>query len=722
MNERISLERGCFCLYFAIESNTMKKIIIPIFTMICALHGAAQNAPIQQQWQHADAEADGLIGVSAAKALKEFSPASGNFSPVVVAIIDSGTETSHPDLKNVLWTNPGEIAGNGKDDDNNGYIDDIHGWSFIGGKNGDVEKDNLEFIRVYKMYSQMFPDGQLIKGKEKEFKEYSKLKKDYESRLNNAKADVDEYEAFSKVYRSAKRFFTKNIGEDYTIEEVKDFKGEGDSLDLFKQLVVVGITNHFDEVLPEWEEQVRSALKYGYSLDFDPRSVVGDNYNDVNETKYGNNHIDGPAGEHGTHVGGIVGAARDGKGMDGICPNAQLIIIRCVPDGDERDKDVANAIFYAVNNGAKVINMSFGKAYSPFKERVDEAVKYAESKGVLLIHAAGNDNKNVDEKDNFPCADYKNGGKCSTWLEIGASGSTEGQLKADFSNYGRKSVDVFAPGVDIYSTVPNGEFRALSGTSMASPVTAGVAAAIWSYYPELTAKQVKSLILESAVSYRNTRVNEESPEQEKKKSFLDPVLTKPMYFNLGYAFIDDDGEPFGDLLDIQDSWNFPPFPSAVRIGSEINDRWKAGIAFTFSKYNACKKNGIAFSGMGNIWNIELNSQYQFFQLPMGKSGLSLSSIQGMGYTKRTWGDLTNTVTANTGLNLGIKICSDWSANLSSQANWGLNNYEAGGSYLQHGVSLTYTIPGKDTLGKLSKTGGVVNLYKALELADKRFGK
>lgn len=700
----------------------MKKLVIPIICAFSIAPSFAQNASIQQQWQHADARTDGLVGVSAAKALKEFSPASGTFSPVVVAIIDSGTETSHPDLKNNLWTNPGEIAGNGKDDDNNGYIDDVHGWSFIGGKNGDVEKDNLEFIRVYKMYSAMFPDGQSIKGKEKEFELYSKLKKDYETRLAGAKADVEEYENFSKVYRSAKRYFTKNIGEDYTLDEVKEFKGDGDSLEMFKQLVVVGITNHFDEVLPQWEDQVRSALQYGYSLDFDPRNIVGDNYNDVMETKYGNNHIDGPAGEHGTHVGGIVGAARDGKGMDGICPNAQLMIIRCVPDGDERDKDVANAIFYAVNNGAKVINMSFGKAYSPFKERVDEAVKYAESKGVLLVHAAGNDNKNVDVKDNFPCADYKSGGKCKTWLEIGASGSTEGQLKADFSNYGRKSVDVFAPGVDIYSTVPNGEYRALSGTSMASPVTAGVAAAIWSYYPTLTAIQVKNLILESAVSYRNTKVNDENAKGKERLSFLNPILMKPMYFNLGYAFIDDDGEPFRDLLDIKDSWSYSPFPAAIQVGSEINDRWKAGIAFTYSKYNACKKNGVTYSGMGNIWNLDLSSQFLFYQLSLGKSALMFSTIQGVGYTKRTWGALNNTITANTGLNLGVKICSDWTANISSQAKYGLNNYEAGGSYLQHGVSLTYTIPGKDTFGKLSRTGSVVNLYKALELAEKRYGK
>ena len=698
----------------------MKKRVLSCLVMAAAIHANAQNATIQEQWQHADQATDGLIGVSAAKALKEFSPVNGQFSPVVIAIIDSGTETFHPDLKNVLWTNPGEIAGNGKDDDNNGYVDDIHGWSFIGGKDGDVEKDNMEFIRVYKMYSEMFPGGQCVDGKKKEFKEYQKMKKDFDARLESAKNDVKEYEEFAKVYRAAKMFFSKQIGEDYTIDEVESFTGQNDSLDLYKQLIKVGILNNFDEVLPQWEQQVKSALEYGYNLDFDPRKVVGDNYADVTETKYGNNHIDGPAADHGTHVGGIVGAMRDGKGMDGICPNAKLMVIRCVPDGDERDKDVANAIFYAVNNGAKVINMSFGKAYSPFKERVDEAVKYAESKGVLLVHAAGNDNKDVDVKDNFPCADYKSGGKCKTWIEVGASGSTEQEIKAGFSNFGRKSVDVFAPGVNIYSTVPNAGYEAMSGTSMASPVTAGVAAAIWSYYPDLTAQQVKCLIEQSAVSYRDLKVeNGEEGTEGKMAKFL----SNPMQLSLGYAFIDDDGEPIKNLLDIRDSWSYPAFPASVQLGTKINEDWRGGLNFMYAKYNACKKNGIPFSENGNIWAVDASTLYQFYNLKLGPvSALKFSSIQGLGFTKRSVGNVNSTVTANTGLSIEYQICRDWHLQLSSQAKWGLNNYADGGSYLQHGVSLGYTIPGKNTFGSFSKTGSVVNLYKALELAEKRYGK
>jgi subtilisin family serine protease len=205
-------------------------------------------------------------------------------------------------------------------------------------------------------------------------------------------------------------------------------------------------------------------------------------------------------------VGGIVGASWNGKGMDGVCENAQLMVIRCVPNGDERDKDVANAIRYAVDNGARVVNMSFGKSFSPGKEAVDAAAEYAESKGVLLIHAAGNDSKNIDEQANFPKDTYNDGGECSTWMEIGASGSTVEGLMADFSNYGKKSVDVFAPGVDIYSTVPGGGFKDNSGTSMAAPVASGVAATILSYYPQLTATDVKAIMMQSATDYRKVKI------------------------------------------------------------------------------------------------------------------------------------------------------------------------------------------------------------------------
>ncbi len=695
----------------------MKKIIFSLTTACLATLSQAQNSPIDQQWQHADFGTNNIVGTSAAKALQDFSPASGSFAPIVVAIIDSGTETDHPDLTTRLWTNKGEIAGNGIDDDKNGYIDDIHGWSFLGGKNGDVEKDNMEFIRVYKMYKGMFPDGKSIKGKEKEFKYYQKLEADFQSRLTNAQNDVKEYEAFVKMYASAKNFFKKEIGDNYTKDEVMGFQNDNDSLPIYKQLIVVGIENNFDAVLPQWGDQVKSALEFGYNLDFDSRSIVGDNYSDINEMNYGNNHIDGPAGEHGTHVAGIVGASRDGKGMDGICPNAELMIIRCVPDGDERDKDVANAIIYAVNNGAKVINMSFGKAYSPFKARVDEAVKYAESKGVLLVHAAGNDNKNVDKKDNFPTAKYSSGGECTTWLEIGASDRNPESLKASFSNYGRKTVDVFAPGVDIYSTVPGKKYEAMSGTSMASPVTAGVAAAIWSYYPQLTATEVKNLILESAVDYSRQQM---PLDENRKRNWKEKIFfgNMPRTYSVGWVAIDDDGKKFEDMLKVGDNWSKSAMPVQFKIGQEINADWSASLAVTFMKLNARVQNNVVTDQVSNLNAYDLNTQYNL----ISSKKLNIHTIQGLGYTSRSAGPTADYWTVQTGLGLNVQMNRAWSVSAQSQAKWGLKDIDGGSSYLQHSLSLNYTLDGWNTFGRYSRTGSVVNLYKALDLAEKRYGK
>jgi subtilisin family serine protease len=205
---------------------------------------------------------------------------------------------------------------------------------------------------------------------------------------------------------------------------------------------------------------------------------------------------------HGTHVSGIIGAVRgNGKGIDGIADNVRIMTIRAVPDGDEHDKDVALAIRYAVDNGAKVINMSFGKYFSPQKQWVDDAVKYAESKGVLLVAAAGNEAFLVDTMPHYPAPILNEGRKVNNWIMVGASGDpSNGGLIANFSNFGKKDVDVFSPGVNIYSTIPGGNtYGNASGTSMASPVTAGVAALLMSYYPNLTAAQVKTVIEKSAV-------------------------------------------------------------------------------------------------------------------------------------------------------------------------------------------------------------------------------
>ncbi|MFM7813129.1 MAG: S8 family serine peptidase, partial [Flavobacteriales bacterium] len=349
------------------------------------------------------------------------------------------------------------------------YIDDVHGWSFIGGAKGDVEADNLEFTRIYrelhKKYANVNQVNLTSKEQKAEYKRYEEMKNQMEKRVEEATSNSLQYLMIAAMYTRAdemlKRYFKS---ESITMEMLAEVPA-ADSMQQSAAMIANALENGFYNQIgsiAEYAESLQNQVETQLNIDFDPRDLVGDNYADVNERNYGNNHIDGPASEHGTHVGGCVGASWNGKGAAGVCNNARLMVIRCVPDGDERDKDVANAIRYAVDNGAKIINMSFGKSFSPQKQAVDEAIRYAESKGVLLIHAAGNDFKNTDKEANFPTDHYDAGGTCSTWMEIGASSGDMNMLSADFSNYGKKNVDVFSPGVDIYNSVPGQKYEAMS--------------------------------------------------------------------------------------------------------------------------------------------------------------------------------------------------------------------------------------------------------------------
>jgi subtilisin family serine protease len=477
-----------------------------------------EEASQEYQWHHGDFNKDGVAGISTYKAYEELLK-NKTSQKVIVAIIDSGTESFHPDLKDNIWVNKDEIPDNGIDDDKNGYIDDVHGWSFIGGKDGDVDADLLEFTRIYKDLYKRFgkkDPNSIAPADAADYKRYLEMKKNYDHRLETAKQEKAQALSLSLFYETANKAICTSLKkEKLTVADVENFEPTSDIEKQYKEFMKIAIPEDWGTQLAEWKKNADIQIKYQLSLDYDPRTIVGDNYADTKEQYYGNNHIDGPSADHGTHVGGIVGATNNDFGVDGICQNVELMVIRCVPNGDERDKDVANAIRYAVDNGAKVINMSFGKSYSPQKTAVDEAVRYAESKGVLLVHAAGNDAKNIDKEANFPTKFYDDGTACSTWIEVGASGPELKTLPASFSNYGIKEVDVFAPGVDIYAPVPDNKYAKNSGTSMASPVTAGVAAAILSYYPELTAKDVKAIILQSSIKYGKSKVV--MPGSPKKK-------------------------------------------------------------------------------------------------------------------------------------------------------------------------------------------------------------
>jgi subtilisin family serine protease len=148
--------------------------------------------------------------------------------------------------------------------------------------------------------------------------------------------------------------------------------------------------------------------------------------------------------------------------------------------------------------------MSFGKGYSPEKKLVDRAVKYAGKHDVLLVHGAGNESSDNDNVSSYPNDTYAKkplfgAAKAKNFINVGALAPEGGeQCIAYFSNYGKKEVDVFAPGVYIYSTTPDSTYDFASGTSMSSPVVTGVAAMIRSRYPKLTAPQVKEIIMKSA--------------------------------------------------------------------------------------------------------------------------------------------------------------------------------------------------------------------------------
>ena len=474
-------------------------------------YGQSNNVP--KGWHLKDLKTDGYYGISLDKAYEFVKSKNLKSTPVIVGVIDSGIDTTHEDLKPVLWINKKEIPGNGIDDDKNGYIDDIFGWNFLGSDDGkkNVEKDSFEAHRMYWKYKEKYEgktESQVPASDKDEFKMWLRAKGDIFKTEGNPAEElfmIQMAEAMKKGDALIRQDLKK---ENYTCEDLTNYNPTALAARQFKEVMIGtcrgndndAITNTI--LLSELDKEVsKIAVKKMPPPEY-RNDVVDDDYNDINDKYYGNNnlYISGDAATHGTHVAGIIGAVRgNGKGMDGVSGNVQIMSLRAVPDGDEHDKDIALSIRYAVDNGAKVINMSFGKGFSPQKQWVDDAVRYAETKGVLLIHAAGNDAKNNDTTHNYPSGYFLNGSRPNNWVTVGASGDKKtGGLVADFSNYGKKEVDVFAPGVKIYSTMPGGDVYAdQQGTSMASPVVAGLAAFILNYYPKLTAAQVKSIIMKT---------------------------------------------------------------------------------------------------------------------------------------------------------------------------------------------------------------------------------
>ncbi len=479
-----------------------------------------------ENWQHLDKLKDGIMGVSADKMYSELLQGKSS-ETIIVAVIDSGVDHKHEDLKDVMWHNPGEIPANGIDDDGNGYVDDVYGWNFIGGKNGEnVHHDQLEATRLYKVYRTKFKNvdpSSLSKKDKKLYDEYLEMGQSIKEEREEA---AENAEFYGNMLVAVDIVINATGKEDPTLADMKKMDKSDPRNAQAVQIVSSLLSNvgSVKELRSELEfglEHFKGHADYYYNPDIEVRSIVGDNYADSSEKYYGNNDVKGPDAMHGTHVAGLIAATRkNGVGMDGIANNVKIMAIRCVPDGDERDKDVANSIIYAVDNGASIINMSFGKGQSWDKAVVDKAVKYAMKNDVLLVHAAGNDGNNIDIESNFPNDKFEKKGlfgpkKAKNWLEIGALSWKGGEETAgDFSNYGKENVDLFSPGVDVYSTKPENTYGLLNGTSMAAPVAAGVAAVIRSYYPELSATQVKDIIMSTTTMTSGAKVKQPGSKTE----------------------------------------------------------------------------------------------------------------------------------------------------------------------------------------------------------------
>lgn len=486
----------------------------------------------KDNWHNLDLKTDSTFGISTERAYNELLKGKKP-KKVIVGVLDSGVDFNHEDLNSLIWANKKEQKGKeGKDDDKNGYVDDVRGWNFLGSAKGSVSHETLELTRLVRRDAAKFENADATSVAAADlpaYQAYQIRRAAYDKQVAEAKGVLENITGFKAVIDGV----VAKIGKaSPTVADFEAFKAENDVEVRVKNMMAMQLKSQtFEEF---YKSQIEGALKhydgqlnYNLNLSYDPRpQLVGDNYADSKERFYGNNDILGPDASHGTHVSGIVGANRTNSlGVKGVADFVEIMGVRAVPDGDERDKDVANAIRYAVDNGAKVLNMSFGKAYSWDKKIVDEAVKYAMSKDVLIVQAAGNDNKNLDVEESYPDRRFEGGGIAGAYIVVGASGPVDdATLKASFSNYGKTTVDVFAPGVNVNSTIPDSKYAKFNGTSMASPVVAGLAALIRSYYPKLSAQEVKDIILKS-VEKVNHDINLKVGQETKSVPFSDLCIT-----------------------------------------------------------------------------------------------------------------------------------------------------------------------------------------------------
>ena len=525
---------GAFASILVACGGTSKIASLPLETL------EGKNIPTQKEnpskdelktWPHRDLLSTGYPGISLEKAYNVLKGRKAQ--TVIVGVVDSGVDINHEDLKSIIWTNPKEIPNNGIDDDKNGYVDDVHGWNFL----GEINQENLEYVRILKKGNTNDPD-------------YKRAEEKYDKEFKDATEKIELYSQIRERIAQSDALIQKHLGKkEYTAEDLDTI--DTSSLQLLGAVrgmkYLLGNDVTVKETLEELSDGIKhyeERLKYGLNKEFNPRAVLKDNPDDINDKIYGNNNVVGPTAEgalHGTHVAGIIAAVRHNNiGIDGVADHVRIMPVRTVPDGDEYDKDVALALRYAIDNGAKVINTSFGKEFSPHKEWVYDALKYAAEKDVLIVNAAGNDTKNIDTQLTFPDDNIDGKEFTDTMITIGALNYEYNEnLVASFSNYGKNNVDLFSPGVQIYATVPENKYKFLDGTSMAAPEVAGVAALIRAYFPTLKAREVKQILMESGLvpTVKEVLVGGRGEEQEAKRMLFSELSKSGKIVNAYNAII-----------------------------------------------------------------------------------------------------------------------------------------------------------------------------------------
>jgi subtilisin family serine protease len=498
----------------------VKKEITLLFSVFIAGILFGQQKSIDEfdseflNWYNKDLVENKVMGTSVDKTYNELLQDLTPKKTIIVAVIDGGVDIYHKELEGKIWSNPNEIPNNGIDDDDNGYIDDIHGWNFIGNAKGEnVLLENLEYTRI-------------VKYNDKSDKDYPVALAKHRKEVKKRKTQKENYESFKKNWEAAHSVIKENTG--ITVESKKDalkVRPQDQTVLRSKNFLVSkygqGVTSAMLEGLLTSNSEY---LDFYLNTAFNARELVGDDPLNITDKFYGNNNVKGPNSDHGTSVAGVIAAIRDnGIGINGIASNVKIMTVRSTPNGDERDKDVALAIRYAVDNGADIINMSFGKDFSPQKEFVDAAVKHAEEQGVLMVHSSGNDGQDVDVNEKFPSKLYLDKTEPTNWLSVGATQlDLNKSICGAFSNYGVNQVDIFSPGVEVISLDSNNSYAQTSGTSIAAPILSGIAALVLSYYPDLTPQDLITILTESSYKVAKPRkvfVPSLSDEKKKKAKF-----------------------------------------------------------------------------------------------------------------------------------------------------------------------------------------------------------